>query len=44
MPGWFPRRWIDFIIAIIVLWLLIMVAIDELETVSIPISGGSNLA
>jgi hypothetical protein len=35
--GWFPntrRHWIDLIIAIIVMWLLIMVAVHELEVPS----------
>jgi hypothetical protein len=35
--GWFPntrRHWIDLIIAIIVMWLLMMVAIHELEVPS----------
>jgi hypothetical protein len=31
MPDWFPRRWIDFILAIIVFWLLMMITIYERE-------------
>jgi nitrate reductase NapE component len=34
MLGWFPnsrREWIEFILATVLLWLLMMVAIHELE-------------
>jgi hypothetical protein len=45
--GWFPntrKEWIELIIAIIVLWLLTMVAIHELELVSLPDQWRLNLA
>jgi hypothetical protein len=45
--GWFPhtrRQWIDFIIAIIVLWLLMMVAVHELEVPSAADQWRLNLA
>ena len=45
--GWFPnprRHWIDLIIAIIVMWLLIMVAVHELEVPSAAEPWRLNLA
>jgi len=37
MLGWFPHatEWIEFIIVAVLLWLLMMVAISELELTSI---------
>ena len=38
MLGWFPhnhREWIEFIIVAVLLWLLMMVAISELELSSV---------
>ena len=45
--GWFfhtRRHWIDLILAIIVMWLLTMVAIHELELRSFPEPWRLNLA
>jgi hypothetical protein len=45
--GWFPntrRRWIEIIIAIIILWLLTMVAVHELEVPSAAEPWWLNLA
>jgi len=45
--GWCPntrREWIEFIIAIVVLWLLMIVAISELELVAAPDQWQLNLA
>jgi hypothetical protein len=45
--GLFPntrREWIEFIIATVVLWLLMMVAISELELVAVPDQWRLNLA
>ena len=45
--GWFPntrREWIEFIIATVVLWLLMVVAISELELVAAPDQWRLNLA
>ena len=47
MLDWFPnarRNWINFIIAIIILWLLMMVAIHELELPSAADQWRLNLA
>jgi hypothetical protein len=44
---WFPhthRQWVNFILAIIVMWLLTMVAIHELELPSVPDAWRLNLA
>jgi nitrate reductase NapE component len=38
MVGWFPhtsREWIEFIIVALLLWLLMVVAISELEVIPI---------
>ena len=38
MLGWFPhtpREWIEFIIIALLLWLLMVVAITELELISV---------
>ena len=38
MLGWFPhtsREWIELIVAAVLLWLLMMVAISELELTSV---------
>ena len=45
--GWFPntrREWIEFVIATVVLWLLMVVAISELELVAVPDQWRLNLA
>jgi hypothetical protein len=36
IAAWAGREWINFIIAIIVMWLLTIVAIHDLELVSVP--------
>ena len=44
--GWFfdNKEWIEFIIATVVLWLLMVVAISELELVAAPDQWRLNLA
>ena len=44
--GWFSdnKSWIEFIIATVVLWLLMVVAISELELVAVPDQWRLNLA
>ena len=45
--GLFPntrREWIEFVIATVVLWLLMIVAITELELVAMPDQWRLNLA
>ena len=45
--GWFPnsrKEWIAFTIAVVLLWLLMIVAITELELVSVPDHWRLNLA
>ena len=47
MLGWFPntrREWIEFLIATLILWLLMMVAVSELELIAVPDQWRLNLA